>query len=138
MSEHVRWQSHDATIATINIDFPPIARCTHSSLFFSLARSALLSSVSLFAFTKKKNNVKFFGAASPFIVSQFRISLPRSCLSAPEKTNGPICSANKITQRDQSPLISIPGTPILFTRELNYKRPSLSRDDSRSRIDADG
>lgn len=32
--------------------------------FFSLARSALLSSVSLFAFTKKKNNVKFFGAAS--------------------------------------------------------------------------
>jgi len=42
-----------------------------------------------------------------------------------ERTNGsrPRTAANRITQHDRSSLISIPGTPILFARALNYKRP---------------
>lgn len=105
--KHVRQQSHDAAIATINIDFSPIARRTrsHSYSFSSLALRSSLPFVFL-AFTKK-NNVEF-GAASHSSFRNFA-SVSLALVSAPEKTNGPICSANKITQRDQSPLISIPG-----------------------------
>ena len=126
MSEYVHWQSHDATIATINIDFPPIARRTRShSYFFFLTRFSLLSFV-LFFFHLQKNNVEFFGAASHSSFRNFA-SVSLTLVSTSEKTNSPICSANKITQCDQSPLISIPGTPILFAWKLNYKHPSLSQ-----------
>lgn len=52
--KHVRQQSHDAAIATINIDFSPIARRTrsHSYSFSSLALRSFIPFVFL-AFTKK-------------------------------------------------------------------------------------
>lgn len=128
-----------ATIARIDIDFSPIARVRFSVIRFFY---------SLFFYMFKKT-VEFCANIS-FIVSQFCIDftdslslshshthtltlslshaffLSYSCFSA-LKNERSDCSANKIIQRDRSPLISIPGTPILFARELNYKRPSVSQ-----------
>lgn len=113
--EHVRWQSTMPRSQQLTSIFHQ-SHAVHgrTRTFFLLARFALPSSVPFF-FCKiyKKNNFEFFGAASHSSFRNFA-SVSLALVSAPEKTNGPICSANKITQRDQSPLISIPGTPILF------------------------
>jgi len=115
-----------------------IFRQSHAHIFLSLVFHTSICPL----FLHVQKNVEFCANIS-FIVSQFRIdlslslslvlslSLPCSCFGV-LKNERSDCSANKITQRDRSPLISIPGTPILFARELNYKRPSVSQRFSQS------